>query len=174
VVNRGESWSKHIRLKWNIKIKWNLILIKMEFHSKQVGERLKQARKQRKASQSDIAEAIGVGVSAFSSYETGVSSPTAENLVKISILLGISIDWLLLGEGPMYRSDSMNGAVEAANGLANAQNVSKFAKKGYSPMTEQEREEHKQMLERIRQLEQIVEQQSSTIDRLVRMLEERK
>ncbi len=80
----------------------------MEFHSKQVGERLKQARKQRKASQSDIAEAIGVGVSAFSSYETGVSSPTAENLVKISILLGISIDWLLLGEGPMEKGSAVS------------------------------------------------------------------
>jgi transcriptional regulator with XRE-family HTH domain len=139
-----------------------------------IGDAIEGLSKAKNMSIEDFSKAIGVGKSTVYKWKRGETSPDFGAIVSIVTQFPeISLNWLLLGEGPMYRSDSMNGSIEAANNLVNAQNMGKFAKKGYSPMTEQEREEHRQMLERIRQLEQIVEQQSSTIERLVRMLEEK-
>ena len=60
-----------------------------------IGERLKQLRKERKISQSDLASIIGVQSTAVSRYETNKDDPSDRKEVEISKYLDISLDYLL-------------------------------------------------------------------------------
>lgn len=59
------------------------------------GERLKMARKNKHLLQRDLAKAVGVGASAVSNWEKGVSTPDYATLCKIASLLGVSLNYLL-------------------------------------------------------------------------------
>lgn len=58
-------------------------------------ERLKTLRKQVKLTQAQIAEKLDVSQQAYASWERNVKKPTQENLVKISQILDVSIDYLV-------------------------------------------------------------------------------
>lgn len=57
---------------------------------------IKYLRKQKKVTQQDIGDAVGVSYNAVSNYENGKFFPTAEVLVKICEFFGVSSDDLLL------------------------------------------------------------------------------
>ena len=59
-------------------------------------ERLKSARKAAGLSQSAIAKKLFISQQAYAKYETGVSSPNPETLAKISSILNVSPDFLLV------------------------------------------------------------------------------
>lgn len=59
------------------------------------GEILQELRKDKGWKQSDLAEMLGLSKSAVGSYESGVSEPSFDNLVKISDLFNVNIDYLL-------------------------------------------------------------------------------
>jgi len=63
-------------------------------HCKVFAKNIKFERKSRGLTQKDIADAVGIKVQSYQAYESGVSLPSAENLLKIAILLEISIDEL--------------------------------------------------------------------------------
>ena len=65
----------------------------MEFH-----QRLYEVRKRSGMTQSDLAEKLDVSRQAISRWEMGTAKPDFENLVAISELFGVSIDYLLKGE----------------------------------------------------------------------------
>lgn len=67
------------------------------------GERLRDLRKARGLSQKAAAEAVGVSVTGWQNYEGG-RLPRGEELTAIAANLGVSLDWLMLGEGPMLRA----------------------------------------------------------------------
>ncbi|MBF0583685.1 MAG: helix-turn-helix domain-containing protein [Magnetococcales bacterium] len=46
-------------------------------------------------------------------YLSGLRSPDAENLTLISARLGINVDWLLTGEGEMFRSPDDSTPVQS-------------------------------------------------------------
>ncbi|HFE31889.1 MAG TPA: XRE family transcriptional regulator [Gammaproteobacteria bacterium] len=69
------------------------------------GKRLKEARKLSGKTQDDLAPNIGVTKNTLSRYEREDIEPTATVIALISVVLGISADWLLTGEGQMYRGD---------------------------------------------------------------------
>lgn len=58
-------------------------------------ERLKNLRKQAHLTQTDVAEKLGISQQAYASWERGVKKPTQDNLVKISQILNVSIDYLV-------------------------------------------------------------------------------
>lgn len=62
---------------------------------KKIGRRIKEARQQVGFSQSELAEAIEVTVSAISTIERGVRAPSLEVLVNILGVLGTSADLVL-------------------------------------------------------------------------------
>ena len=64
----------------------------MEFH-----ERLYDVRKKAGMTQSDFAEKLDVSRQAVSRWEMGTAKPEFENLIAISDIFGVSVDYLLKG-----------------------------------------------------------------------------
>jgi len=76
------------------------------------GRRLRQSRDLRQLSQAELSERSKVPVAMISHFETGVrGSASADNLVKLSNALDVSIDFLL---GRTDDPAPLGGAVESA------------------------------------------------------------
>ncbi|WP_265822572.1 helix-turn-helix domain-containing protein [Geovibrio ferrireducens] len=65
------------------------------------GERIKNIRKILKLNQKDFSDKIGINQSTLSQYESGTINPSKAVLISISNSFGVSIEWLLTGEGEM-------------------------------------------------------------------------
>ena len=63
----------------------------------EMGERIRECRKQRNLSQAQTAEAIGISNNAFSNIETGNSNTTLETIKKIAEYFQVSLDYLTDG-----------------------------------------------------------------------------
>ena len=61
------------------------------------GSRIKNLRKNKKLSQIELAELMGLTSSAMSAIEVGKNNPTAELLIKLSDFFSVSTDYLLKG-----------------------------------------------------------------------------
>lgn len=73
---------------------------------KDVGVRLRTARKLRGMTQQELAKHSRVSQATISDLETGESkSPTGTNLVSLAQSLDVSPDWLAEGKGDMERMD---------------------------------------------------------------------
>ena len=57
--------------------------------------RVKKLRKQRKLSQQELAEAIGLTQTAISSIESGIRTTTIEKLILLAKFFDVSTDYLL-------------------------------------------------------------------------------
>jgi len=62
-----------------------------------LGKRIAALRRERGMSQRQLAEALGVSASAVGMYEQDRREPSAEKLVALSAVLGVSLDRLLTG-----------------------------------------------------------------------------
>jgi transcriptional regulator with XRE-family HTH domain len=69
-----------------------------------LASRLIVLRKAKGLTQDELAQRLGMTKSGVSKFENGKSNPLPENLLKISEILGVSIEYLLTGE-----SDSQEG-----------------------------------------------------------------
>lgn len=58
-------------------------------------ERLKSLRKEQGLKQSDLAEHLKVTKSAVSGWEVGRNQPNFDVLIEMSILFGVSVDYLI-------------------------------------------------------------------------------
>lgn len=92
-----------------------------------IAERLKLMRKSRKLTQDELAERLSLTKSAISKFETGISSPSSENLKKIAALYNVSIDYLLNGRDTatgakpkVFLSYTASGEVLSPSGTSNA------------------------------------------------------
>lgn len=63
------------------------------------GDRLTAAREQAGLSQADLARKLGVKKVTLVSWEDDLNEPRANRLQMVSGLLGVSLKWLLTGEG---------------------------------------------------------------------------
>lgn len=71
-----------------------------------VGVRLRHARKLRVLTQQELAKASGVKQATISDLETGESkSPVGTNLIRLAQTLNVSPEWLAHGKGSMDRAD---------------------------------------------------------------------
>ena len=68
-------------------------------------ENLKELRKQRGITQRDLAQYLGVSISTFSGWETGVYEPDHAHLRKIADYFGVTVDELL-GRTPQLFDDA--------------------------------------------------------------------
>ncbi len=60
-----------------------------------MGQKMKRLRKENGFTQKQIAERIGLAVSAVSSYESGARYPSYEVLIKLARIYHVSADYLL-------------------------------------------------------------------------------
>lgn len=60
-----------------------------------MGEKLKSLRLQQNLTQKQIAERIGMAVSAVSAYESGTRNPSYDVLIKLARIYHVSADYLL-------------------------------------------------------------------------------
>lgn len=60
-----------------------------------MGNKLKNLRKQRRLTQKQVADRIGLAISAVSSYEAGTRYPSYDILIKLARIYHVSTDYLL-------------------------------------------------------------------------------
>ena len=73
-----------------------------------LGEKIKLYRENKKMTQLEIAEYLGVKPATISKYESGTLEPNIESLKKIAELFGISIDDLLKDEESQFDINKIN------------------------------------------------------------------
>lgn len=60
-----------------------------------IGERLREARKNKNMSQQQLGDLLGVSKVSICGYENGIRIPTIENFVQLLDILDLSADYLL-------------------------------------------------------------------------------
>jgi transcriptional regulator with XRE-family HTH domain len=63
----------------------------------ELGNRIRQRREARGLKQADLAHALQISAQAVSKWERGENAPDITQLVPLSGLLGVSVEWLLVG-----------------------------------------------------------------------------
>lgn len=79
--------------------------------SSAMGARIRELRRARKWSQSDLARQIGVTKASVGQYESGDRSPSYEVLLRIADTFSVTADYLLRGNETdiRIRAGSLNG-----------------------------------------------------------------
>lgn len=67
-----------------------------------IGERITDLRKEKKLSQGQLAELLGVSRQAVSKWENDASSPDTLNLIRLADALETEIEFLATGKKPVY------------------------------------------------------------------------
>ena len=67
-----------------------------------LGDRLRQRRQEMGLTRPQLAAKICVTPSAIANYENGDNIPNAEVVTRISDIFGVSLDWLLKGQGAIH------------------------------------------------------------------------
>lgn len=68
-----------------------------------IGERITDLRKEKKLSQGQLADLLGVSRQAVSKWENDAASPDTLNLVKIADALDTEVEYLATGKKPVYQ-----------------------------------------------------------------------
>ena len=84
-----------------------------------IGENIKQFRKNKKITQKELAEKIGVTDSAITKYEKGDREPNIETLNKIATALGVTINDLVKNEEKASNKNSIGIRFLDMNKLGN-------------------------------------------------------
>lgn len=71
-----------------------------------IGDRIKDARKDRSLSQVDLAKLVGVTQPAVANWESGIHDPRRLMLAKIADALNVSADWLASGARSLVEADT--------------------------------------------------------------------
>ena len=58
-------------------------------------QRMKELRSEKKRTQTDMAELLGIKVRAYQYYESGTHYPEVPNLIKLADYFGVTTDYLL-------------------------------------------------------------------------------
>ena len=96
-----------------------------------VAQMIQELRKAKKMTQKEVADAIGVKLPTYSTYETGRSEPPVEILVRLSFLFGVSLD--VLAQKERLYKDTKNLAEQLNNFKAEiAKAEEELAKRGDS------------------------------------------
>lgn len=64
----------------------------------EIGLRIKKRRKQLTLTQENLAEQLGISVKHLSEVERGIAGLSIENLIKLSNILKLSLDFIIKGE----------------------------------------------------------------------------
>lgn len=69
----------------------------MNDYKKAMGERLRKQRKLHHLTQEQLAEKLDISIKHYSEAERGIIGLSVDNLLKVSKVLGVSLDYLLKG-----------------------------------------------------------------------------
>lgn len=72
-------------------------LMQNEEHRRAFGKRLKELRNQRRWTQKEVAARIGLQLSQFNKYESGMHVPPADKLLQLAEVFVTTTDYLLMG-----------------------------------------------------------------------------
>ena len=89
------------------------------FINNEFGIKLSKLRKERKLTQEELGELLGINGKSVSKWERGITMPSVENILKICVLFRISSDELFL----IYKNTSLSN-----DGLKNRGEKSKDGK----------------------------------------------
>ena len=67
-------------------------------YKKEMGLRLKERRKEMRMTQEQLSDQLNISIKHYSEVERGITGLSVENIIKISNILHVSIDYLLKGE----------------------------------------------------------------------------
>ncbi len=70
----------------------------MEDYKVEMGERMKKQRKLLHMTQEQLAEKLNISVKHYGGVERGNAGLSLENLIEVSHILGVSLDYLVKGE----------------------------------------------------------------------------
>lgn len=77
-----------------------------------IGERIKQVRKEKKCSQQKFAEKINLSANFIGLIESGARNPSERTLRDISDAFNINLEWLKTGKGDMKDEESPSVVLE--------------------------------------------------------------
>ncbi|MEH0834605.1 helix-turn-helix transcriptional regulator [Pectobacterium cacticida] len=72
-------------------------IMQTEEQRRAFGQRLKALRNQQRKTQKEVAALIGLQLSQYNKYESGMHIPPADKLIQLAELFTTTIDYLLLG-----------------------------------------------------------------------------
>lgn len=84
----------------------------MKDYKHAMGLRIKEKRKSLKLTQEEISEMLDISVKHFSEVERGLTGLSIENLIKLSNILGVSIDYIVKGEADKNKWDCIISALQ--------------------------------------------------------------
>lgn len=128
----------------------------------EIKDRLKLFRKDKNLTQEDVATQTAISRTYISTIEAGRQDPSFSFVKTLSKTYGLSIDWLLTGEGEMMRGKGE--AEEVASAAVEALSENRMLEKivlMLADMSEEERREvfdHVQKAKRLSDLEQKVKE----------------
>lgn len=73
----------------------------MKLNTVDIGQRIKNRRKELNLTQTDIKAAVGISSGNISDIENGNRLPAAATLAQLASVLQCSIDWILTGKSPV-------------------------------------------------------------------------
>lgn len=68
-----------------------------------IGERIEDLRTQKKLSQGELAQSLGVTRQAISKWENDLSCPDTIHLIKLADILDTEVEYLATGKKPVYK-----------------------------------------------------------------------
>lgn len=78
-----------------------------------LGDRLAAAREAQGMSEADLAQGIGVRVKTVRQWEADASGPRSNRLQMLAGMLGVSLRWLMTGEGVGVAAETVRPQAEA-------------------------------------------------------------
>ncbi|CCP06046.1 putative transcriptional regulatory protein [Erwinia amylovora MR1] len=96
-------------------------LMQSEEQRRAFGKRLKELRNQQRRTQKEVAALIGLQLSQYNKYESGMHIPPAEKLIQLAELFTTTIDYLLLGSHNEQLPISNTRLMERFRALAQCQ-----------------------------------------------------
>ena len=91
-----------------------------------IADRLRSLRKELNLTQQQFAEALSLKQNTIASYEIGRSEPSDRTISDICRVYNVNKEWLLNGEGEMFRRVSREAAIAAWVGATLKDETAKF------------------------------------------------
>lgn len=80
---------------------------------RELGQRFRRLRKELGFSQGEFARLLGIGETGYAKYENGETFPRVPLLQGIGAAYDVSLDWLILDRGTMFRKEK-GGSVQGS------------------------------------------------------------
>lgn len=69
-----------------------------------IGQRVVKCRKEKGMTQADLIRQSGLSYQTIVNLEKEHNPPDLNTVLKVSKIFGVTLDWLVLGNGPKYRT----------------------------------------------------------------------